>query len=185
MIKYKAQNNLIVWKLELPIFIDSGSIIDIETNGYNEIIAFGYISKNVLVSVLRTKNTDYDQFLNQIYKKLKKLEKPFYGYNTDFEIKFLGYKDSWIDLMGIHKKLSKIKKTKFPKLKELSPSSYLEYYNINLDIPNSEIPTHWRNYLIKQDESLLETIIRHNIMDLISELHLLITHGFIKSELKL
>lgn len=185
MIKYKAQNNLIVWKLELPISINSGSVIDIETDGNKEVIAFGYISENILLSASRTKNTNYNQFINQIDKKLKELKKPFYGYNTNFEISFLGHSRSWIDLMSIHKKLSKIKKTKFPKLKELSPSSYLEYYNINLDVPNSEIPMYWKNYLITQDESLLETIIRHNIMDLISELHLLITHKFIESELKL
>jgi len=186
MIKYKTESNLVVWKLDLPVYVLEGTIIDIETDGSNEIIVFGYISENSLVSVLRTIQTDYNLFLRQIYKKLKILRKPFYGYNTDFEKKFLGYNDIWIDLMSIHKRLSKMNNVKFPKLKEVSPAAYLNYYNLsNLDISNKEVPNYWKNYILSKDESILEAIIRHNVIDLLSELNLLLANKFLSWELKL
>ncbi len=186
MIKYRTESNLIIWKLDLPVYILEGTIIDIETDGNNEIIVFGYISENSLVSVLRTIDTDYNLFLKQIQKKLKILRKPFYGYNTDFEKKFLGYNNFWIDLMGIHKQLSKINKVKLPKLKEVSPAAYLNYYNLsNLDISNKEVPNYWKNYILSKDESILEAIIRHNVIDLLSELNLFINNKFLFWELKL
>jgi len=186
MIKYKTANNLIVWKLDLPICILEGTIIDIETDGNNEIIVFGYVSENSLVSVLRTIQVDYNLFLKQINKKLKILKKPFYGYNANFEKKFLGYNNIWIDLMDIHKRLSKINNVKFPKLKEVSPAAYLNYYNLsNLDISNKEVPNYWKKYILSKDESILEPIIRHNVIDLLSELNLLLINRFLFWELKL
>ncbi len=189
MIKYRTESNLIIWKLVLPVYILEGTIIDIETDGLeieNEIIVFGYVSENSLVSVARTIQADYNLFLKQIYKKLKILKKPFYGYNTKFEKKFLGYDNIWIDLMGIHRQLSEINKVKEPKLKEVSPAAYLNYYNLsNLDISNKEVPEYWKKYILERDESILASIIRHNVIDLFSELNLLLINNFLSWELKL
>ncbi len=182
MIRYRTQNNIIVLKLELPVSVSNGSIIDIETDGNSEIITFGYITENLLISILRTLKTDYNSFLKYIRMKLTLLKKPFYAYNIEFERRFLGHNDQWIDLMGIHKKLSKEKKLKFPKLRELVPTSYLEYYKLSyLDILNSEVPSYWKFYLNTGDESLLEAIHRHNVIDLISELNLYINNESILS----
>jgi hypothetical protein len=49
MIKYKTESNLIVWKLDLPVYVLEGTIIDIETDGNNEIIVKRHKKKKGLV----------------------------------------------------------------------------------------------------------------------------------------
>ena len=65
---------------------------------------------------------------------------------------------------------------KWPKLEELLPDP--ETYFGDEITSGKQVPIIWREYLATGDEELLERIVRHNEIDLLRELMLLVRYGF-------
>ncbi len=184
-LRRKRKNNLLMYSLKLPVFLYKGAIVDIETNMYNEIITFGCIVENKLISVSRMKALGYDDFKSIVKQFLKSLPNPLVAYNVEFEKRFLEElleKDTqWIDLMDIYRELSNKRQRKFPKLKELVPSSFLEYYGVgHKDISNKDVFRTWKNYTETNKVEYLDSIALHNVIDLLAELYLFMIEGVAK-----
>lgn len=189
------------WKL--LIGISKGSLIDFETTGtdphQDEIITFGCIKGRGLKIIQRKWNESEVAFLKHIRRDLKKHPQPFYAYNVEFERDFIktkfGMKAKFIDLMKPWR--TKAERTpcphcggsgllsdricehcqgrgrfKWPKLGELI-SEPEEYFGEKI-IEGKDVPVLWNKYLGSKDFNYLKPIIRHNQIDLLRELVLLI-----------
>ena len=168
------------WKL--LIGIPDGSLIDFETTGLDprcdEIVTFGYIEGSALKIIQRERGVEAD-FLKIIGRDLKRLPQPFYAYNAEFEYDFiktkLGLNARFVDLMEPWREKAAEKKIKWPKLGELI-SEPEEYFGEEV-IRGENVPELWRKYLRTKNFKHLQPIIRHNQIDLLRELVLLIHYS--------
>jgi uncharacterized protein YprB with RNaseH-like and TPR domain len=164
---------------ELFIGIPKGSLLDFETTGIepyqSEIITFGFVTEAKLRVIQRTDETE-KEFINCISSELKALSQPFYAYNSDFEKKYINYKfnfrPEFVDLMEPWRKKATNSKIKWPKLGELITEPE-EYFGEKI-IDGKACPTIWECYRKTKDRKYLDLIMRHNQIDLLRELVLLI-----------
>jgi len=164
---------------ELLIGIPKGSLIDFETTGLNpcqdEIVTFGYIEGSSLKITQRKGGSEAD-FLKLISCDLRRLPQPFYAYNAKFERNFIKTKfemdAKFVDLMESWRKKAAENNIKWPKLGELI-SEPEEYFGERI-IEGKDVPELWNKYLRTKNFKHLKPIIRHNQIDLLRELVLLI-----------
>lgn len=170
------------YSLELLIGIPKGSLIDFETTGLNphqsEIVTFGYIMGSSL-KIIQRKDGSEENFLKLISYDLGKLPQPFYAYNAKFERDFIMARFEidarFVDLMDPWKRKAAEKSIKWPKLGELI-SEPEEYFGERI-IKGEDVPELWNKYLRTKNFEHLEPIIRHNKIDLLRELVLLIHYS--------
>ena len=168
----------------LLVSVPKGALIDIETTGKNEhedeILTLGYVDRNEIIVVQRTSKSR-SSFYREIEHVIRRLDKPFYAYNIEFEEKFLraqlGLRIRGVDLFRPWQELAGETCKKWPKLDELvtEPEEYFELERTT----GSDIPVLWRRYCRTRETGLLNRIIRHNQSDLLRELYLLIHYPFL------
>ncbi len=161
-------------EFNIGLKIDEFIIIDLETTSLKpkdgEIITFGIIFDDKLISMTRTKNISYEKFLKNIKKTIENfLDKKVYAYNAEFEKSWikehLNLELNFKDLMDNFKNFK-------PKLREAFPVKFPRIFGIkNFDISNREVLDYWQRYINEDNEKYLHIIIWHNVYDLITELN--------------
>ncbi len=172
-------------QLSLGLSIENGSLLDFETTGLlnheeHEIVGFGYITSNNLVSLgRRTKNKE--PFYSEIRRIVNKLPKPFYAYNAPFDKGILKAElgvDSgpydFICLMEPWKIKAQELGAKWPSLDQLIclPEEYFGEPRVE----GRDVPGLWKEYLHNGNDDTIRKIMRHNLSDLLREAVLLLLH---------
>jgi len=179
--KIVRHENSVSARMDLLVGIPKGTLIDIETTGLDpmkhEIITVGSISGTRL-SVIQRKVKDKKPFYKEVKSALRRLPRPFYAYNSEFEEGFLkaqlGMRLKMKDLMKPWREMANHRAIKWPKLDELvsEPEMYFDTTRVSA----RDIPSLWDAYLSNRDEKLIELPLRHNRADLLRELYLLVQY---------
>jgi uncharacterized protein YprB with RNaseH-like and TPR domain len=165
--------------------INNGCILDIETTGVDpakdEIITLGFIKGDELCVVQR-RGLATEPFYSLIGKVLHSLPQPIFAYNSKFEESFLktqlGFQGQFVDLMEPWRVKAEDVEVKYPTLDELVPGP--EAYMGERRITGSEVVLLWRRYREDRDERKLALIIRHNQIDLLQSMAVLIMTSLIR-----
>jgi len=192
-IETKAGNNGILYlQLELnPKFSFEGVVLDFETTSYDtkdgEIVCAGFVYKNRAVVIVRTSQLSKEEFyktLKGVITNLKQTYRDFYAYNSHFEEKWLRehlgltlkVKEIMKPAKGITYKLRDLKgKHKTPKLRELLHPRFFHYFGFTpWDIDSGEVKQLWEEHLKSGNVEPLNLIVQHNLLDILSELELLL-----------
>jgi uncharacterized protein YprB with RNaseH-like and TPR domain len=169
----------------LVMGVEKGTVIDLETTGLpdqkeHEIVCVGYITSNKLIILCR-RSEDKKPFYTELKRLVKRLPKPFYAYNAQFERtiieKELGLAfplNSFVDLMKPWKVKAVLHGLKWPRLSELisEPQQYFE----DRVVSGGDVPKLWKNYLRTGSQKNLTLIMQHNLSDLLREAILLLLH---------
>lgn len=192
----KSIHGLYIEEYEIPEIFFKGLIVDIETTSQSpengEIIDFGIATENIVMSVaLRNPENSNDLYrlLKCFLKKALDNGYRIYAYNAIFEKRWLEKKINWngyiYDLMETPKKISdtikgRMGNHKYPKLRELFYPRFFFVYGIRKwDIDSAEILLYWKKYVETGEERLLRWIVRHNLLDIILELEILLWKGML------
>jgi uncharacterized protein YprB with RNaseH-like and TPR domain len=168
---------------KLMVSIPKGTLIDLETTGLNysndEILTAGVISGNTL-RILQRKHKTKDTFNEDVRKLISSLPQPFFAFNSGFEEGFirnqLGLKNiKFVDLHAPWRKKAESMGKKWPKLDELI--THPEQYFQEKAITGKDVPELWNKFNKTGNENHLDEIIRHNQIDLLREMMLLIHYG--------
>jgi uncharacterized protein YprB with RNaseH-like and TPR domain len=169
-------------KKELAVGIAKGCLLDFETTGLDpatsEVITFGYIVGSTL-TILQRRDAS-PSFDREVRELLESLPEPLFAYNSSFEEKFArmkyGVSRKFGDVMGPWKRRADAEGVKWPKLDELLPDP--ETYFGDEITSGAQVPALWREFLQSGNDGLLTKIVRHNEIDLLRELMLLVRFGF-------
>jgi DNA polymerase III epsilon subunit-like protein len=164
---------------ELLVGVPNGTLLDFETTGLdettNEIITTGVVFGNTL-RILQRKTREKDYFYRRSKELLSKAPQPFYAYNVSFEQKFLrahlGIEAKTVDIFTPWKVRADAIRLKWPKLDDLLP--HPEIYYSGKVTTGADIPPLWQKYLETKEERYLHEIVRHNEIDLLRELMLMV-----------
>jgi len=187
-----GKNGLLYLNLELnPNFNFQGVVLDFETTSYDtekgEIICAGFVYKNratVVVRTLKLSKENFYEILKKFIKNLKETYGDLYAYNAPFEESWLRthlnlplkVKEIMKPAKGITYKLRDLKgKHKTPKLRELIHPRFFHYFGFtDWDIDSSEVQELWEEHLRSGNLEPLTLIVQHNLLDILSELELLL-----------
>jgi uncharacterized protein YprB with RNaseH-like and TPR domain len=166
----------------LPVGISEGSLIDFETTGLDprtsDVVTLGYIVGNTM-HILQRRDTG-PSFDKRVKEVLESLPEPIFAYNSPFEERFTrdkyGLARRFGDIMAPWKRRADEEGLKWPKLEELLPDP--ETYFGDKITGGAQVPGIWADYLATRNVDLLERIVRHNEIDLLRELMLLVRYGF-------
>jgi len=183
--KVEGQQDFILCYDKVYCSINNGCILDIETTGTDpsrdEIITLGFIRGEELC-VIQRKGLNTEVFYDFIREVLHTLPQPIFAYNSKFEESFLrtilGFQGQFIDLMEPWRAKAEDVEVKYPTLDELLPGP--EAYMGERRITSSEVVLLWRRYREDKDERKLASIIRHNQIDLLQSMAVLILTSLIR-----
>ncbi len=192
----KSISGFYVERYEIPEILFRGLIIDIETTSSRpesgEIIDFGIITDSHILTVAMKKGADQSDFyflIRCFLEEAKRNGYRIYAYNAMFEKRWLESKVGWDgyihDLMETPRKISdritmNIRDHKYPKLRELFYPRFFFVYGIRRwDIDSSWVLEYWNRYRKTGDEKYIRWIAHHNLLDLISELEILLWQGML------
>jgi len=167
---------------DLPVGVSKGSLIDFETTGLDpktsDVVTLGYVVGSTMRILQRRDRTPL--FDKKVKEVLESLPEPIFAYNSSFEEKFArekyGINRRFGDIMAPWKRRADNEGLKWPKLEELLPDP--ETYFGDEITSGAQVPRIWANYLATGNEDLLDQIVRHNEIDLLRELMLLVRYGF-------
>ena len=182
----KETKNHIKSTMTLALGVDPGSLIDFETTGRpridneHEVITLGYFHGNEIV-VIQRKTPEKIQFYAEIREILKGLPRPFYSYNSEFEMNIMtdelgmdvGPSD-FVDIMRPWRTKAEKARLKWPKLDDLI-SEPEDYFKDN-KISGKDVPGLWKAYLAGGTDVLLRMIMEHSLSDMLRETVLLIRY---------
>lgn len=166
----------------LPVGVAEGSLIDFETTGLDpktcDVVTLGYVVGNTLrILQRRDSSPSFDKRVKEV---LVALPEPIFAYNSSFEEKFArekyGISRKFGDIMAPWRRRADAEGLKWPKLDELLPDP--ETYFGDEITSGAQIPRIWAEYLATGKSELLDRIVRHNEIDLLRELMLLVRYGF-------
>lgn len=165
----------------LGVGIAKGSLLDFETTGLDPatdmVLTVGYIAGSHLRILQRTTQTDdFDRHAKDV---LSTLPEPIFAYNASFEERWLkskyGIQRQFADIMLPWKRRAETEGRKWPKLEELLPDP--ETYFGEAIVSGRHVPELWAEYLRTKEVAHLDKIVRHNEIDLLRELMLLVRYG--------
>lgn len=182
----KETKNHIKSTMTLALGVEVGSLIDFETTGRpridteHEVITLGYFHGNEIV-VIQRKSKGKIQFYSEVKDILKALPKPYYSYNSGFEMNVMSDElgmnvrpSDFVDIMKPWKTKAEKANLKWPKLDDLI-SEPEDYFKDN-KISGKDVPGIWKAYLAGGTEILLGLIMEHSLSDLLRETVLLIRY---------
>ncbi len=187
----KGKDLLIIHHRFPPEIRFEGLIIDLETTSTRpengEIVNFGVVMGNLLVTISRRRTTPLQDFhltLRCFLEEAQRRKYRTFAYNSSFESMWLMDKVKWdgniTDLMETPRKISdrirdNMGEHKYPKLRELIYPRFFFVFGIKKwDIDASLVRRKWEEHLRTGKDAPIRWIAHHNLLDLISELEIML-----------
>ncbi len=187
----KGKDLLVVHHRFPPEIRFEGLIIDLETTSTRpengEIVNFGVVMDGILVSISRRRSTPRQDFcltLRCFLDEARRRGYRVFAYNSSFESMWLSQKVDWngdiYDLMETPRLISdrirnNLGEHKYPKLRELIYPRFFFVFGIKKwDIDASLVRRKWEEHLKTGRDGPIQWIAHHNLLDLISELEIML-----------